>query len=175
MNFEVGFQAGLVDPSVFIAPQAIVRGQVRIDADSSIWFGAVVRGDTHAIEIGPQSNVQDLALLHTDAGITCRLGARVTVGHGAIVHGSIVEDDCLIGMRATLLNHTRIGAGSLVAAGSLVTEGTIIPPRSLVMGAPAVVRRVVNDTDLARIKHAAQHYVKLAAAYRLQQLQPEQP
>lgn len=175
MNFEVGFRAELIEPSVFIAPQAIVTGHVRIGAESSIWFGAVVRGDTHSIEIGPQSNVQDLALLHTDAGIVCQLGARVTVGHGAIVHGSIVEDDCLIGMRATLLNHSRIGAGSLIAAGSLVTEGTIIPPGSLVMGAPAVVRRSVSDSDLARIKDAAQHYVKLAAAYRLQQSQREQP
>jgi carbonic anhydrase/acetyltransferase-like protein (isoleucine patch superfamily) len=171
MDFQIVFRPELIDPTAFVARQAVVTGDVRIAAEASVWFGAIVRGDTHAIEIGPQSNVQDLGLLHTDAGIECRLGARVTVGHGAIVHGSIVEDDCLIGMRATLLNHVRIGAGSLIAAGSLVTEGTVIPPGSVVMGAPAVVRRAVTPTDLARIQHAAQHYVKLAAAYRQQQEQ----
>lgn len=166
MNFQVVFRPELVDPTAFIARQAVVTGQVTLAAESSVWFGAVVRGDTQGIEIGPQSNVQDLALLHSDAGVECRLGARVTVGHAAIVHGAVVEDDCLIGMRATLLNRTRIGAGSLIAAGSLVTEGTVIPPGSLVMGSPATVRRAVTPADLERIKYAAQHYVKLAAAYR---------
>jgi carbonic anhydrase/acetyltransferase-like protein (isoleucine patch superfamily) len=172
MNFQVVFRADLVDPTAFIARQAVVTGQVTMAAESSVWFGAVVRGDTQGIEIGPQSNVQDLALLHSDAGVECRLGARVTVGHAAIVHGAVVEDDCLIGMRATLLNRVRIGAGSLIAAGSLVTEGTVIPPGSLVMGSPATVRRAVTPADLERIKHAAQHYVKLAAAYRLAQESP---
>lgn len=171
MNFQVVFRPDLIDPTAFIAAQAVVTGHVQMAAESSIWFGAVARGDTQGIEIGPQSNVQDLALLHSDAGVECRLGARVTVGHAAIVHGCVVEDDCLIGMRATLLNHSRIGAGSLVAAGSLVTEGMIIPPGSVVMGSPAVVRRAVTKEDLARIQYAAQHYVKLAAEYRQQQEQ----
>lgn len=169
MNFQVVFRPDLIDPTAFIARQAVVTGQVHLAAESSIWFGAVVRGDTQRIEIGAQSNVQDLALLHSDAGVECRLGARVTIGHAAIVHGCVVEDDCLIGMRATLLNHVRIGAGSLVAAGSLVTEGTIIPPGSVVMGTPAVVRRAVTPADIERIQYAAQHYVKLAAAYRQQE------
>ncbi len=172
MNFQVVFRPDLIDPTAFIARQAVVTGQVQMAAESSIWFGAVARGDTQGIQIGAQSNVQDLALLHSDAGVECRLGARVTVGHGAIVHGSIVEDDCLIGMRATLLNHVHVGAGSLIAAGSLVTEGTIIPPGSVVMGSPAIVRRSVTPTDLERIQYAAQHYVKLAAAYRQQQESP---
>jgi carbonic anhydrase/acetyltransferase-like protein (isoleucine patch superfamily) len=126
----------------------------------------VLRGDSHPLIIGSGSNVQDLALLHSDSGIECRLGDRVTVGHAAIVHGAVVEDDCLIGMRATLLNRVHIGAGSLVAAGSLVPEGTVIPPGSLVMGTPATVRRQVTAADRARIEHAAQHYLKLAQAYR---------
>lgn len=172
MNFQVVFRPDLIDPTAFIARQAVVTGQVQMAAESSIWFGAVARGDTQGIQIGAQSNVQDLALLHSDAGVECHLGARVTVGHGAIVHGSIVEDDCLIGMRATLLNHVHVGAGSLIAAGSLVTEGTIIPPGSVVMGSPAIVRRSVTPTDWERIQHAAQHYVKLAAAYRQQQESP---
>jgi carbonic anhydrase/acetyltransferase-like protein (isoleucine patch superfamily) len=166
MNPFTQFQPALLDPSVFIAPTAVVTGAVHIAAGSSVWFGAVLRGDSHPLEIGLDTNVQDLALLHSDAGIECRLGNRVSVGHAAIVHGAIVEDDCLIGMRATLLNRVRIGAGSLVAAGSLVPEGTVIPPGSLVMGAPATVRRQITPADRARIEHAAQHYQKLAQAYR---------
>lgn len=166
MEFHVAFRSDLVHPSVYLAPQAVVTGHVSIAEEASVWFGAVIRGDTQPIEIGPQSNVQDLALLHSDAGLVCRLGARVTVGHAAIVHGAVVEDDCLIGIRATLLNRVHIGAGSLVAAGSLVTEGTIIPPGSVVMGAPATVRRAVSAADRQRMEYAAQHYVKLAAAYR---------
>lgn len=166
MDFHVEFRPDLLHPSAYIAPHAVVTGHVTLGPEASVWFGAVVRGDTQPIEIGPQSNVQDLALLHSDAGLVCRLGARVTVGHAAIVHGAVVEDDCLIGMRATLLNRVHVGAGSLIAAGSLVTEGTIIPPGSVVMGAPATVRRAVSDVDRQRIEYAAQHYVKLAAAYR---------
>lgn len=166
MEFHVAFRPDLVHPSAYLAPQAVVTGHVSIAEEASVWFGAVIRGDTQPIEIGPQSNVQDLALLHSDAGLVCRLGSRVTVGHAAIVHGAVVEDDCLIGIRATLLNRVYIGAGSLVAAGSLVTEGTIIPPGSVVMGAPATVRRLVSAADRQRMEYAAQHYVKLAAAYR---------
>lgn len=157
-----------IDPTAFVAQGAVVIGDVQIQANASVWFGAVVRGDTETIFIGSGSNVQDLSLLHADQGVPCTLGNNVTVGHAAIVHGAIVEDDCLIGMRATILNGVRIGKGSLIAAGSLVTEGTVIPPGSVVMGSPASVRRVVTETDTARIAHAAEHYIQLAQVYRQQ-------
>ena len=166
MDFYIGFQPDLVDPLAFIAANATITGQVKIGPHASVWFGAVIRADTQGIEIGAGSNIQDLALLHSDAGVICRLGKRVTVGHAAIVHGAVVEDDCMIGMRATLLNHVHVGAGSLIAAGSLVTEGTAIPPGSVVMGAPATVRRAVTAADRKRIAYAAEHYVKLATAYQ---------
>jgi len=155
-----------IAPDVFIAKGATVVGDVTLEEGSSVWFGAVIRGDTQPIVVGKGSNVQDLALMHADKGFPCELGKNVTVGHAAIVHGAIVEDDCLIGIRATLLNGVRIGKGSLVAAGALVTEGTIIPPGSVVMGSPATVKRSVTERDLARIQYAPGHYRKLAAEFR---------
>ena len=104
MSSSIDFQDELVDPTSYIAPGAIVLGDVTIGAESSIWFNAVVRGDTEAIRIGSQTNVQDLCVLHADAGFPCVLGDRVTVGHAAIVHGATVEDDCMIGMRAVVMN-----------------------------------------------------------------------
>jgi carbonic anhydrase/acetyltransferase-like protein (isoleucine patch superfamily) len=160
------FHPELVDPTVFLAPGAVVLGNVVIGAESSVWFQAVIRGDCEAIVIGRQTNVQDGSILHADPGFPCTLGDRVTLGHGAIVHGATVEDDVLIGMRAVVMNGARIGAGSLVAVGAIVTEGTQIPPGSLVLGVPGKVLRPVNEKDLARIRHAAEHYVEAAKAYR---------
>jgi carbonic anhydrase/acetyltransferase-like protein (isoleucine patch superfamily) len=156
----------LVDPAAFIAPGAVVLGEVTIGPDSSVWFGAVIRGDSEAIRIGSQTNVQDGCVLHADEGVPCTLGDRVTLGHGAIVHGATVEDDCLIGMRAVVMNGAKIGRGSIVAAGSVVTEGTEIPPGSVVMGQPTKVKRLATERDLARIRHAAEHYVAAAKVYR---------
>ncbi len=148
-----------VDPTAFIAENATVLGDVTIGAESSIWYGAVVRGDTEAIRIGNQTNVQDLSVLHADPGFPCTLGNRVTVGHGAIVHGATVEDDVMIGMRAVVMNGAVIGAGSIVGVGAVVTERTIIPPGSLVLGVPAQVKRPTETKDAERIRHAADHYV----------------
>lgn len=156
----------LVDSTAFIAPGAVVLGDVTIGADSSVWFGAVVRGDTEAIRIGRQTNVQDGCVLHADEGFPCTLGDRVTLGHGAIVHGATVEDECLIGMRAVVMNGAKIGKGSIVAVGSIVTEGTQIPPNSVAMGQPAKVRRETTERDRERIRHAAEHYVAAAKVYR---------
>jgi len=167
--FSTTFRPQQIQPSAFIADNAKIVGDVTIAENASVWFGAVIRGDTESIVIGEGSNVQDLSLLHADSGVICRLGKNVTVGHAAIVHGAIIGDDCMIGMRATLLNHVQIGKGSLIAAGSLVTEGTIIPPGSVVMGSPATVRRQVTPKDTQRIQHAASHYVKLAQAYKKSQ------
>src|SRR6188768_2160287 len=111
-----------IDPSAFIAPGAVVLGNVWLGAQSSIWYNAVVRGDTEAIRIGNETNVQDLCCLHADPGFPCTLGDRVTVGHGAIVHGATVEDDVLIGMKAVVMNGAKIGRGSIVAVGAIVLE-----------------------------------------------------
>ena len=160
------FRNELVDPSAFIAPGAVVLGDVTIGAESSVWFNAVIRGDTDAIRIGRQTNIQDLCVLHADAGFPCIIGDRVTVGHSAIVHGAIVEDDVMIGMRAVVMNGAKIGAGSLVAVGAIVLEGMEVPPGSVVMGAPARIKRQLEPRDQERIRHAAEHYVQAAKAYR---------
>jgi carbonic anhydrase/acetyltransferase-like protein (isoleucine patch superfamily) len=155
-----------VDSSAWIAPGAVVLGDVTLGAEATVWFGSVIRGDTAPIRIGRQTNVQDGCILHADEGYPCTLGDRVTLGHGAIVHGATVEDDCLIGMRAVVMNGAVIGKGSIVAVGSIVTEGAVIPPGSIAMGQPAKVKRQVTERDLAMIRHAAEHYVAAGKAYR---------
>ena len=160
------FRAELCHPTAFIAPGAVVLGDVTIGEQSSVWFGAVIRGDTETITIGRQTNVQDGCILHADAGYPCSLGDRVTLGHGAIVHGATVDDDVMIGMRAVVMNGAHIGRGSLVAVGAIVLEGAVVPPGSVVMGAPAVVKRQVTEKDVARIQHAAEHYVQAGQAFK---------
>lgn len=140
-------------------------GNVTIGAESSIWYHAVIRGDTEAIRVGNQSNVQDHCVLHADPGFPCTLGERVTVGHGAIVHGATVENDVLIGMRAVVMNGAVIGAGSIVGVGAIVTEGVHIPPGSVVLGAPAKVKRTTVERDLRYIQRAATHYVAASRVY----------
>jgi carbonic anhydrase/acetyltransferase-like protein (isoleucine patch superfamily) len=156
----------LVDPTAWIAPGAVVLGDVTIGAESSVWYQAVIRGDTDAIRIGRGTNIQDGCILHADLGVPCTLGDRVTVGHAAIVHGATVEDECLIGMKAVVMNGARIGRGSIVAVGAIVTEGTVIPPGSIAMGQPAKVKRQVTDRDMQRIRHAAEHYIEAGRQYR---------
>ena len=160
------FRRKQVHDSVFVAENATICGDVTISEASSIWFNAVIRGDADAICIGERTNVQDLCLLHADPGFPCVLGNRVTVGHGAIVHGATVEDDVVIGMRAVILNGARIGTGSIVAAGAIVTEGTEIPANSLAMGIPAKVKRETTREDHEKIQHGAEHYAQLAQQYK---------
>jgi carbonic anhydrase/acetyltransferase-like protein (isoleucine patch superfamily) len=157
-------------PDVFLAEGAVVAGDVEIGPRSSLWFHAVVRGDAESVRIGAETNLQDGAILHADPGFPCEIGARVTIGHGAVVHGAIVEDDVLIGMRAVVLNGVRIGAGSLIGAGAIVPEGRVIPPRSLVLGVPARVRRELSEDESARHRLAASHYVENARRYALGQV-----
>ena len=164
------FRPEQCDATVFIAHGAVVLGDVTIGQHSSVWFNAVIRGDSEAINIGQESNVQDGCVLHADSGFPCTLGDRVTLGHGAIVHGATIENDVMIGMRTVVMNGAKIGRGSLVAVGAIVLEGTDVPPGSVVMGARATVRREVTEKDLARIHHAAEHYV--AAAQRFRDGQP---
>ena len=153
-------------PAAFIAPGAVVLGDVTIGEHSSVWFGAVIRGDTERIVVGKETNIQDGCILHADEGFPCTLGDRVTLGHGAIVHGATIEDDVMIGMRAVVMNGAKVGRGSIVAVGAIVLEEMHVPPGSVVMGTPAVVKRAVTQRDTARIRHAAEHYVKAGQMFR---------
>lgn len=155
-----------IDPDTWVAPSAAVIGRVRLAAQVSIWFGAVLRGDGEWIEVGAGSNVQESSTLHTDAGYPLTIGRDVTVGHNVILHGCTIGDGALIGMGATVLNGAVIGAGSLVGAGALVTEGKVIPPGSLVMGAPAKVVREVDPAQQERLRMSAAHYRERLAQFR---------
>lgn len=153
-----------VHPSAFIDASAQVIGDVEIGEESSVWMCVVIRGDVHRIRIGRRTNVQDGTIVHVmkDTHPTL-IGDHVTIGHQAMVHGCTIEDRCLIGMGAILLNGVTVGTGSIVAAGTLLPEGTQVPPRSLVMGSPGKVRRTLSDADLDEIQMYADRYV----AYRL--------
>jgi len=151
-----------VDPSAWVAPDAVLVGDVAVGPEASIWYATVVRGDGDAIGIGARSNIQDGCVLHTDPGLRLVVGEGVSVGHRAVLHGCVVEDDVLVGMGAIVMNGARIGAGSLVAAGALVTEGTQVPPGSLVVGAPAKVRRELSEDEAELVRYNATHYVALA-------------
>jgi carbonic anhydrase/acetyltransferase-like protein (isoleucine patch superfamily) len=155
-----------IHPSAFVAPTATIIGDAVLAEDSSAFYGVVVRADTAAIRVGAGSNLQDNVVLHADPGFPTTIGERVSVGHAAVVHGCTVEDDCLIGMGATVLNGAVIGAGSLVAGGAVVLEGAVIPPRSLVAGVPAKVRRQLSDEEFDGVRANAARYVALAAAHR---------
>lgn len=152
-----------IHPSARIARNATLAGDVTVDERASIWYGAVLRGDEDAIRVGAESNIQDNAVLHCEGGCPMVVGRRVTVGHGAILHGCTVEDGALIGMGAVLLNGCVIGADSLVAAGALVTQGAVIPPGSLVVGSPARVKRPLRPDELAGLAQDAEKYLRLSA------------
>ncbi len=154
-----------VTPSAFVADNATVIGDVVIGERSSVWFGAVVRGDVGKIILGEDSNVQDGAVLHCSLGLSeTVIGNRVTIGHCAVVHGAVVEDDCLIGIHATVLDNAHVGEGSVIAAGAVVLSGTVIPPRTLWAGVPA--RQVKVLPDAARNKILARHYVDSINDYK---------
>lgn len=164
------------DDSAWIAPTAVVIGDVALGSGSSIWYGAMLRGDVHYIRVGERTNVQDLAVVHVSRGThPCILGAGVTIGHGAIVHGCTVEDDCLIGMGAVVLDGAVIGRGSLVGARALVTKDTIIPPNHLVLGSPARAVRELTEEEAVSIRANSSHYVRLARMYAGQDLPDQNP
>ena len=151
-----------IDPQAWLAPTAVLVGDVTISAAASIFYGAVVRGDMAAVTIGEATNLQDNVVVHTAFEHPTVIGSGVSVGHAAVVHGSTIEADCLIGMNATVLNGAVIGEGSLVAAGSVVLEGSQIPPRSLVAGIPGRVRRELSSDECDKIKENARIYLELA-------------
>ncbi len=156
----------IVPDTAWVHAAATLIGDVRLGAHVSVWPGAVLRGDRDAIVVGEGTNVQDGAVLHCDPGLPCVVGAGVTIGHRAVVHGCTVEDGALIGIGAVVLNGAVVGAGSLVAAGAVVGEGMQIPPHSLVVGVPAKVLRPLNDEQRERVERGAATYAALKELYR---------
>lgn len=154
-----------IHETAYVAPGAVVIGRVKIEAEASIWFNAVIRGDREPIVIGQGSNIQDGAVVHTDPGYPCEVGPNVTVGHNAILHGCRIASDVTVGMGATVLNGAVVGQGALVAANSLVLERTEVAPRTLVAGVPAKMRRELTDEELARFLENTEGYRQRRLAY----------
>lgn len=150
---------------VYVAPGARVIGNVTLGKDASVWFNAVVRGDASTVTVGEGTNIQDLTLVHCDAGFPAAIGRNVTVGHSCVIHGCTIGDDCLIGMGTTILNGAKLGDNCLVGAGSLITEGKEFPAGSVIMGRPAKVVREVGENELEKIRHGAKHYQDNARQY----------
>lgn len=167
-DLVLGFHPEWIDPTAWVAPGAFVSGAVHLAEQVSVWYGAVLRGDTAPIRIGPRTNVQDASIIHVDHGMPTVIGADVVIGHGAIIHAATVADGCLIAIRSTVLSGAEIGEGSIIGAGAVVTEGKIIPPRSLVLGVPGRVVREVSDERALQVRAQAARYVAYSRAYRLQ-------
>src|SRR6266849_429299 len=153
--------------SAYIDPSAQVIGDVVVGERSSIWPNVTVRGDVNSIRIGDETNIQDNSVLHCDAGLfPLHIGNRVTVGHLAMLHGCSIQDECLIGIGAVILNGAKIGTGSVIAAGAVVPEGSEVPAGSMVMGVPAKVKRPLSEEERERFRQNARHYVEAAQIYR---------
>ena len=149
-----------------VAPNAAVIGRVTLHDNASVWFSCVLRGDVEDIEVGAGTNIQDGAVVHADPGFPARIGANVTVGHNAMIHGCTIGDGSLVGIGAVVLNGARIGRGCLIGANALVTEGMEIPDGSLVLGSPAAVRKTLSAEQQLGLAHNADHYVGNAARFR---------
>lgn len=155
----------ILNKNVFIAPDAVVLGNVTLGENISIWFHAVVRAENASITIGDNTNIQDNCVLHVDEGADVHIGNGVTVGHGAIIHGCTIGNNSLIGMGAIILNHAVIGENCIIGAGTLITQNTIIPDNSLVIGSPGKILRTVTDSEIEDIRQNAIHYIKEAETY----------
>lgn len=155
-----------VHPDAFVHSAAHVIGDVSLGARVSVWPTAVLRGDTDSIVVGAESNIQDGSIVHVDAGVPCTIGRRVAVGHRAIIHGATIEDQCLIGMGAILLNGVVVGTGSIIGAGAVCREGMLIPPGSLVVGVPGKVIRETTREERARIEKTVDAYLELQRLHR---------
>jgi carbonic anhydrase/acetyltransferase-like protein (isoleucine patch superfamily) len=158
-----------IDEGAWVAPGAVLVGRVILHRGASVWYGCVLRSDMEGavIEIGEDTSIQDGTVVHVDANTSCRVGARVTVGHGAILHACVVEDDAMIAMGATVLSGAKVGRGAIVAAGAVVPEGTQIPSGVIAAGVPAKVRRETTDADRVRLDHAWRTYARLRDLHRL--------
>lgn len=150
----------------YVDPAAVVIGDVRLADQVTVWPHTVLRADSDRISVGASTNIQDGSVVHVDAGVPCVIGSRVTIGHRAVIHGCVIEDEVLVGMGAIIMNHARIGAGTIVGAGALVTERSEIPPGSLIVGAPARVIRATTPVERERIRASAAHYVAMGARHR---------
>ena len=156
------------DGEYWLAPNATLIGRVRLLKGASVWFGSVIRGDNDWITIGERTNIQDLAVLHTDPGIPLTLGADVSVGHGAVVHGATVGDNTIVGMGATLLNRCKIGKNSIVGAHALIPEGKEFPDNSLIVGVPGKAIRTLSDVDVPMLTMNARIYHERWQRYRVE-------
>jgi carbonic anhydrase/acetyltransferase-like protein (isoleucine patch superfamily) len=164
--YQFGDDSPQLAPSAWVADSAQVIGRVRLAEGSSVWYGAVLRGDNDWITIGARSNVQDGTVMHTDMGFPLTIGEDVTIGHQVMLHGCTIGDGSLIGIQAVVLNGAKIGRNCLVGAGAVVTEGKAFPDNSLILGAPAKVVREISPEQAARLKHGALHYVENAQRHR---------
>jgi len=164
--FQLDDRIPRIDPEAFVHDSATVIGRVTLGAGASVWPGATIRGDNEPILIGDNSSVQECAVLHTDPGCPLTVGAGVTIGHQAMLHGCTIGDGSLIGIQAIVLNRAVIGRNVLVGAGALVTEGKVIPDNSLVLGTPARVIRELTEDDLARLRASAANYAQRARQYK---------
>ena len=154
-----------IEKSAWIAPSADLIGDIHIGENSSVWFGCVIRADVNEVRIGKNTNIQDLSCIHTDTNSKTIIGDNVTIGHKVMLHGCKIENNCLIGMSATILDNAVIGEGSIVGANSLVTYGKVFPPRSLIMGSPAKVVRELSEDEVNNLIEHAKHYVDYKNEY----------
>ena len=164
--YSLGALTPTVDDTAFIAAEATVIGNATLQANTSVWPGAVIRADNEPIVVGAGSNIQEGAVLHTDPGCPLTLGEDVTVGHQAMLHGCTIGDGALVGIQAVILNNAVIGKNCLVGAGALVTEGKVFPERSLIIGAPAKAVRTLTDDEVANLLRNARGYVERAERYK---------
>jgi len=155
-----------IDPSAFVAPTAVIIGNVVLGPNSSVWYGAVLRGDLNRIVVSEGSNVQDNCVIHCNRKHETYIGRNVTVGHAAVLEGCRIEDGVLIGMKAVVLDGVTIGADSFLAAGTVMREGDTVPPRTLVAGIPGKPKRPVTDEDISRMQTGIRSYINLAAEHR---------
>ena len=163
--YSIGPKTPRLSPTAWIADNATVIGDVRLEANSSVWFNAVLRGDNDPITIGENTNIQDGSVLHTDDGVPLTLGANVTVGHMVMLHGCTVGDNSLIGIGSIVLNRAVIGKNSIVGANTLIPEGKVFPEGVLIVGSPGKVVRELSTEEIARLAHSAAHYVDNAKRY----------
>ncbi|GAC1630245.1 MAG: gamma carbonic anhydrase family protein [Nevskia sp.] len=168
MIYSLGERIPVIGPDAWIADNATVIGSVVLQARASVWFNCVLRGDNDVITVGEDSNVQDAAVLHTDAGIRLTIGRGCTIGHQVMLHGCAIGDNTLIGIQTVILNGAQIGRNSIVGAGSLVPEGRVYPDGVLILGSPAVVKRELLPGEMKLMEFGAKHYVQNARRYREQ-------
>jgi len=172
MRFRLNQIRPQVADDAYIAPTAVLIGRVDVQSKASVWFNAVLRGDNEPITLGPESNVQDGCVLHTDPGFPLTLGRAVTVGHNVVLHGCSIGDECLIGMGAIIMNGAKIGHHCLIGAGSLITEGKQIPDGSMVLGAPARVVRALKPEEIEKLRQGAAIYVRRSVRFQ-EELDPD--